>query len=216
MTSPDMTSTAEDPRHAAAAALRRLGHAVVAHEADPDLLLRVAEQATATAEVVEAGVRRTRDVVAVKRELWEEAPPTGGRMAHFEECVVSGRANPMGIMMEVTRDGDEVVGDITLGAAFEGAPRRAHGGIVAAILDDIMGYQLLVQATPAYTGRLQVRYTAPTPVEAPLVARSWLESRDGRKLQLRATLATPDGDVLAEGDALFIAIPPERFTDPDR
>jgi acyl-coenzyme A thioesterase PaaI-like protein len=141
-------------------------------------------------------------------------PPDGGHMAHFEECVVSGRANPMGLVMAVHREGDRVVGRLHLGAAFEGAPERAHGGIVAAILDDIMGYALKVHRTPAYTGTLEVRYTAPTPVQADLVASAWLEARDGRKLRIAGRLADADDRTLAEGRGVFIAVPPERFRAP--
>ena len=68
---------------------------------------------------------------AIKRRLWEDPPPDGGPMSHFAECVVSGTANPMGIAIDVRREGDEAVADFNLGAAFEGAPKRAHGGIVA-------------------------------------------------------------------------------------
>lgn len=200
-----------DPREAAAQAVRRLGHAMVAHDADPDLLWRIARQADATAELLEDAPRRRRPVLALKRQMWEDPPPSGGRMDHFDECIVSGRINPMGMMMDVHRDGERVVGRIHLGSAFEGAPERAHGGVVAAILDDIMGYVLMVQRTPAYTGTLEVRYAAPTPVQTDLVATAQLDRRDGRKLFITSTLADLDGTTLAEGRGLFIAIPPERF-----
>lgn len=209
------TAHGEDPRRAAAAAMRRLGHAMVAHDTDTDLLRRIAAQAAATAEIVEAGPRRRRPVVDLKRQMWESPPPDGGRMGHFQECVVSGEANPMGVAMVVRREQDRVVADVHLGAAFEGAPRRAHGGIVAAVFDDIMGYVLLLHRTPAFTGRLGVTYLAPTPVEADLVATAWLARRADRKLWMAAVLATPDGGVIARGEGLFIAVPAERFREPD-
>lgn len=200
------------PRMTAAAAIRRLGHAMVAYEADDDLLERIAHQAVATARIVESGTRRQRPIEAMKRQLWEDPSDHGHRIAHFEECVVSGRANPLGIMMHVRREDQSVVGTLNLGAAFEGAPRRAHGGIVAAILDDISGYVLRIQRTPAFTGTLQIRYAAPIPVEADLVAKAWMVDRDGRKLTIVSTLSTADGSEVARGDAVFIAIPPERFS----
>ncbi|HUG83970.1 MAG TPA: hypothetical protein VMM13_05370, partial [Euzebya sp.] len=65
------TAHGEDPRRAAAAAMRRLGHAMVAHDTDTDLLRRIAARAAATAEIVEAGPRRRRPVVDLKRQMWE-------------------------------------------------------------------------------------------------------------------------------------------------
>jgi acyl-coenzyme A thioesterase PaaI-like protein len=197
-------------RERAAAALRRLGHAVVGHECDPALLEQVAVRADRIAAEVELGTPRSRPIGDIKRRLWEAPPPDGGPMSHFDECVVSGRANPMGIAVQVRRDGDEAVADVVLGPAFEGAPKRAHGGTVAAIFDDVMGYVLILHRTPAYTGRLTVHYRAPVPVGQELTIRARLTRRDGRKLTMASELSA-DGTLLAEGEALFIAIPPERL-----
>lgn len=202
--------TGGDPRAAAAAALRRLGHAVVGHDADPALLERIADQATRTAQVVEAGQRRRREVTALKRRLWTAPPADGQPMSHFDECVVSGRHNPMGIGIRVRRDGERALARFTLGPAFEGAPGRAHGGVVAAVFDDLMGYVLVVHRVPAFTGRLEVSYQAPTPLETPLEAAAWLRHRDGRKLTMAAEI-TLEGEQIATGSGVFIAIPPERL-----
>ena len=45
----------------------------------------------------------------------------------------------MGLNASLWREGDVAVMEVTLGRAFEGAPGRAHGGIVAALLDETMG-----------------------------------------------------------------------------
>ena len=204
----------ETARDRAAASLRRLGHAVVGHDADEALLDRIAQVAASTAETVEQGTARSRPIDAIKRRLWEDPPVDGGPMSHFAECVVSGTANPMGIAINVRRDGDEAVADFNLGAAFEGAPRRAHGGIVAAIFDDVMGYVLVVHRTPAFTGRLTVNYRAPVPIGADMTVRARLRHRSGRKLSMTAsmTLASdPAHPVICDAEGLFIAIPPERF-----
>ena len=199
-----------DAREAAAAALRRLGHAVVGHDCDPELLRRIAGEAERIAGEVERGTPRSRPVETMKRRLWESPPPDGGPMSHFAECVVSGEANPMGIGIQPRRVGDEVIADFNLGAAFEGAPRRAHGGVVAAIFDDIMGYVLVLERTPAYTGQMTVDYLAPVPIGVDLQTRAWMTERDGRKLRMRAEM-TRDGEVIGAATGLFIAIPPERL-----
>ena len=201
-------------RDRAATALRRLGHAVVGHDADPALLDRIAEVADRTASTVEQGASRSRPIEDIKRRLWEDAPSDGSQMSHFAECVVSGSGNPMGIAIKVRREGDHAVADFNLGAAFEGAPQRAHGGIVAAIFDDVMGYVLVLHRTPAFTGRLTVNYRAPVPMGVDMSVRAWLESRSGRKLMMRAEmrLATdPEHPVICDAEALFVAIPPERL-----
>jgi acyl-coenzyme A thioesterase PaaI-like protein len=113
----------------------------------------------------------------------------------------------MGIAVDLHRDGDDAVALVSLGAAFEGAPGRAHGGIVAAVFDDVMGLVLKMVGTPAYTGELTVRYLAPTPIGERLEFRAWLANRDGRKLFIEAeAYRAADRVQVASARAVFIAI----------
>ena len=133
-------------------------------------------------------------------------------MVHYPDCVVSGPANPMGIAITCRRDGDDALATVQFGPAFEGAPGRAHGGIVAAVFDDVMGFVLSMVQTPAFTGRLTVSYLAPTPLGTELEFRARLRERDGRKLWIDGE-AVADGKRFAEAEGLFISVPPERFSE---
>jgi acyl-coenzyme A thioesterase PaaI-like protein len=118
----------------------------------------------------------------------------------------------MGVAIDVRCEGDDAVAETVLGAAFEGAPGRAHGGVVAAIFDDVMGYVLSIHKVPAFTGRLAITYRAPTPIGAPLIFRARLDRREERKLHISATAHTLDGlELIAEATATFIVIPIEHF-----
>jgi acyl-coenzyme A thioesterase PaaI-like protein len=209
----------EHPRATAAAALRRLGHALSGHEADPVLLERVAAAADRVSAELEAEPTRSRDLVELKRRMFEVDVADGARIVHFDECFVSGPWNPLGIAIDVWRLGDEAVARVELGPAFEGAPGRSHGGIVAAIFDDVLGYLLTLTRTPGFTGELTVRYHAPTPIRQPLEFRGRVDRREGRKLfvsaEARVATGEPDaevtGDVVASAHATFVAVPPERL-----
>lgn len=206
----DEDKATAEARDRAGTALRRLGHALVGHDTDVELLERIARSAEEAAAEVEGGPRRSRPIEAIKRRLWEAPPADGGRMEHFPECVVSGLANPLGVALTVHREGDQVAAVVNLGAAFEGVPQRAHGGIVAAVFDDVMGYVLQLSRTPAYTGRLTVNYRAPVPLGTDLEVRGWEEYREGRKLYLRAVM-TREGVAIGDAEGLFVAVPPERL-----
>jgi acyl-coenzyme A thioesterase PaaI-like protein len=116
----------------------------------------------------------------------------------------------MGVAAQILRDGDDAVLRARSGEAFEGAPGRAHGGMVAALFDEVMGFVLSITCTPAFTGRLTVTYRAPVPLGVPLEFRARLTRRDGRKL-LMAGEARRGDTVLAEAEALFVAVDPVRF-----
>jgi acyl-coenzyme A thioesterase PaaI-like protein len=196
-------------RSRAAEALRQLGHGIVGHHVDPELLNTIASFTEAWLPELEASPPRRRPVEDMKRRLYE-APEEGPDLDHFPDCVVSGPANPMGIAVKLHREGDDAVATVRLGAAFEGAPGRAHGGIVAAVFDDTMGLVLKMIATPAYTGELTVRYLAPTPVGQELEFRARLANRDGRKLYMEAEafdVGSPKGRrQVASARAVFIAV----------
>jgi acyl-coenzyme A thioesterase PaaI-like protein len=195
----------DHPRARAAAALRRLGHALIAHDADVGLLERVAAAADRVAADLESQPRRRRDLAERKRRMFEVEVADGGDIVHFDECFVSGPWNPLGVAIEVHRDGDEAVARVELGPAFEGAPGRSHGGIVAAVFDDILGYLLTLEHQPGFTGELTVRYLAATPIGQPLEFRARVVGREGRRLLTEAE-ARADGEVVASASATFVTI----------
>jgi acyl-coenzyme A thioesterase PaaI-like protein len=206
----------DDPRARAAAAMRRFGHALIGHDADRELLERVAAQADRAAADLERQPPRQRDLVELKRRMFNVSAPDGQPISHFDECFVSGPWNPMGIAVEVVREGEEAVAHVELGPAFEGAPGRSHGGIVAAIFDDVLGYLQTFHHQPAFTGELTVRYLAPTPIRQPLEFRGRITSFEGRKIHTAAEAYAlggdgSRGDPVAAATAVFIVVDIDRF-----
>ena len=135
----------------------------MARQVDDDLLIEIRDMAERAAAAAERAPERPHALLRPGTEVFapgrQEPNDTG-----FPDGLVSGKANPMGIGAHSCQEGDEAVLRVTLGAAFEGAPGRAHGGVVATLIDETMGMVLGIIATPAFTGRLTVNYRAPTPV----------------------------------------------------
>lgn len=194
----------------AAAALRRLGHAIVAHQVDDELLDGITTRALELSTQVEATPARIRATLDMVDSVFVLPPPDGSGRIKFPDGIVTGKANPLGMAAEMGREGDVAVLRTTLGPAFEGAPGRAHGGVVAALLDEVMGFVLSIHATPAYTGRLTVTYRAPTPLGVEVELRAKLHSRHGRKLRIEGD-ARHGTALLAHAEGLFIAVDPGRF-----
>src|SRR4029079_12257736 len=85
----------------------------------------------------------------------------------FSDRAVGGATNPASVDIDVRFEGEEVVATVVLRRAFEGAPGRAHGGIVAAAFDDVTGFVIGILREPAFTGELPVRSVKPVPVDQP-------------------------------------------------
>ena len=214
MSSSDDLSAEVRARRAAGQSVRRIGHALVGHQASEQLLDDVATTLAGLTARLDTGPARRRPIEQVgHREL--ETTDRGAAIESYDDRPFSGTASPWGVDLDVHRVGDEIEAAVTLGAAHEGAPGRAHGGIVAGLFDDVFGFVLGVVQEPAFTGELKVRYERPTPLHRPLLCRGRLASRQGRKLMIEGELIDPDdgeGTVVARGAGVFITVDPEMFT----
>ncbi|MGD1013241.1 MAG: PaaI family thioesterase [Acidimicrobiales bacterium] len=197
----------------AATLMRELGHDFVAHDLDDEQLDEIRAHLEELQRIVADGQLRTRVVPSGALRSFKMAVPSENSMEKhqlFSDSIVSGGSNPMGLGGYLWREGDVSVMQVTLGKAFEGAPGRAHGGIVAALLDETMGLVMAINDVLAYTVQLDISYLAPTPVNEPIVARAWLKERDGRKLLIAATVQAGETE-LATATGLFIAVDPQKF-----
>jgi acyl-coenzyme A thioesterase PaaI-like protein len=107
-------------------------------------------------------------------------------------------------------EGEDITTQFVLRKGFEGAPGRAHGGMVAAAFDDITGWVIAQIRQPAFTGELTVRFEAPVPVDTEFVVTTRLAGRDGRKLYITAEM-TAHGQLVATCKATYITVDPSIF-----
>lgn len=131
--------------------------------------------------------------------------------AHQPRCLVCGPDNPTGLGVRFHVENDRIVGGVSLGSGQEGAPGFAHGGAVAAVLDDVASTVLMVSEIPAVTVNLDVRYRAPVFLDVPLTASARLVKVDKRKHYVLAELHDPDGQLLADATVLLLAVNVDYF-----
>jgi acyl-coenzyme A thioesterase PaaI-like protein len=199
----------DDARQDAAAALRDLNHAFATHDADDARLRALAT--LAREQVAALGATPRRDRLALMRAAGSGTGFPGTDTASgFADRAVGGETNPTSVDLAVADGEGEVVARVVLRRAFEGAPGRAHGGIVAAAFDDVTGFVIGRLREPAFTGELTVRYLAPVPVDEPLEIRARLDGRERRKLFISADLRHGEA-VVATCRAIYVAVDPARF-----
>ena len=204
--------SSDEARGAAAAALRYLIHAFAAHDPDDDELGVIASAATSLTERLDGAAPRDR-MALMRAAIGTGATPSFPEMtagSGFSDRAVGGGTNPTSVDVEVRFEGDEVIATVVLRRAFEGAPGRAHGGIVAAAFDDVTGFVIGVLREPAFTGELTVRYVKPVPVDQPLEMRARLRGRERRKLFIEAEAHHGD-ELVATCKAIYITVDPTRF-----
>jgi len=137
---------------------------------------------------------------------------TGAKLQpHHDYCYVCGPNNPAAADITLRCNTNQVIGEVKLDHRHQGVPGLAHGGVIAAIVDEIAGSLLIAHSLRFVTARLDVEYIAPVPIDQPLSLTAWLDQAHGRKHTVITEIRS--GTVLlATGRALFITVPIDHFT----
>lgn len=110
------------------------------------------------------------------------------------------------------RDEDNaLIGKIWWGPGAQGPPGHAHGGSMAAVLDEALGSACWVAGHPVVAAELTTSFKNMLPLERVYTAEAWVESVDGRKIRPRGHIVDDQGTVYAEGRGVFITLDRARF-----
>jgi acyl-coenzyme A thioesterase PaaI-like protein len=140
------------------------------------------------------------------------------KQPNSKHCFVCGKENPYGLKLEFfeTAPGQIDV-DVTVPEQYQGYPGVVHGGIVAAILDEVTGRAHMGGDPPRFmfTARLDIRYRKNVPIGKPLHIVGHAGKSKERTAMASGQIFGPDGDLLAEGEALLINVPKEITAEVD-
>jgi uncharacterized protein (TIGR00369 family) len=121
-------------------------------------------------------------------------------------CFGCGQKNPIGLRLCFDcRDGS-VVTEFIPNQHHEGWPGFVHGGILFTLLDEAMGHTFYHEGRKGVTAKAEVRFKHPARIGEPLVVHGRVEARTRRLIESRATVATKDGTLVAEGKGLMYLV----------
>lgn len=129
-------------------------------------------------------------------------------------CFACGTENEHGLKMRFYRRGDEVRSDVVLAKRFVGWENMAHGGVVSALLDEVMAWTILYfRRSLCVTREIKVRYLKPVPIEVPLTLIGALVQPERRRFGCRveAQVLDKSGTILARAEADFALLRQEQL-----
>jgi acyl-coenzyme A thioesterase PaaI-like protein len=129
-----------------------------------------------------------------------------GALRHHDLCFGCGQANLFGLQLEMETSGDGVEGRFFVKQDHQGPPGYAHGGVMAAALDEAMALLVLDRGAFALTGRLEIDLLAPAPVGAFARLTARVEGEGERSLELSAEATGEDGRRLAAARGTFVRV----------
>jgi len=133
-------------------------------------------------------------------------------------CFVCGLENPYGLHLKFFQTGDgEVTVEYTVPEEYQGYPGVVHGGIVAAMLDEVAGRSLMEGDPPRfmYTARLDIRYRKNVPVAQPLRIVGKAGLRKKRTATANGAIYDQEGNLLAQAEVLLVNVPDEMVESVD-
>lgn len=201
VTDPDLARVAT-AASGLAESVRELIDAVIRSEVEPDELDSVRGE-------VEALTKRLR-VNQIPGSFGAKHGYDSGTIRAWGNAVI-GRRNAIAppLVNETLEDGT-VVGRATLGAAYEGPPGMAHGGVIALVLDQVLGEAAHMAGRPGFTAYLTVTYRHMTRLGRIRVEARAEPAEPGseHKTLVRGALHTVADDgtetLCAEAEGLFI------------
>lgn len=129
------------------------------------------------------------------------------KQPNSQHCFVCGVKNPYGLNLNFYDDGNgEVTSNYTVPDRYQGYPGRVHGGIVASMLDEVLGRTLMIGDPNHFSvsAKLTIRYRKPIPLNTPLRLVGRIIRRRGNSAVAKAELRLPDESVAAEAEAILM------------
>jgi acyl-coenzyme A thioesterase PaaI-like protein len=133
-------------------------------------------------------------------------------------CFVCGLHNPFGLHLRFYESAPgEVSAELTVPEQYQGYPGVVHGGIVAAMLDEVSGRSQMGGDPPRfmYTARLDIRYRKNVPVGQPLRLVGKAGPSKRRTATASGAIYGSDGELLAEAQAVLVNIPEDVLASAD-
>lgn len=134
------------------------------------------------------------------------------RQPNSNYCFICGRNNPRGLYMRFYDNGeDEVFSDYTVSDVYQSYPGIVHGGIVASMLDEVVGRVAMIKDHHHFmmSVKLEVKYRHPVPTETPLKVTGRIIKLRGRLGRAEGQITLPDGTVAAEAALTLADLPAE-------
>lgn len=140
------------------------------------------------------------------------------KQPNSNDCFVCGRRNPHGLRMTFYDNGeDKVCSEHSVPEAYQGYPGVVHGGIVAAMLDEVVGRVAMIGDHHHFmmSVKLEVKYRHPVPTETPLRIVGRIVRLRGRLGKAVGEVLLPDGTVAAESAMTLADVPQEILANAD-
>ncbi len=121
-------------------------------------------------------------------------------------CFACGQLNSGGLHLALHVDGQRCWTEFAIPKRFEGWEGLTHGGVLSAIVDEVMAWSLITVDQVGVTARLEVDFRRPVAIDQPIRAEGWIVEQRRRRFDTAAVVVDRGtGEVLVEARAIYLA-----------
>jgi len=141
---------------------------------------------------------------------WESVKVIGDLSGHPPKFVTEDESSNRILIrfFKATADGS-LRGKIWFGPLCEGPPGGAHGGSVAAVLDEAMGQAGWIAGYPVLAAKIEVNFRKMVPLKIVMTLEAKVVRVEGRKIFVEGRVVGPDGVTYSDSTGLFILFDPK-------
>jgi uncharacterized protein (TIGR00369 family) len=125
--------------------------------------------------------------------------------------------NDFGMKARFYEDKDEIVAYFTPRDEHQSYPGRLHGGVAAALLDEIIGRAIQIGDPDIWgvTTDLKIKYRKPLPLNCELKAVGRITNDTRLLFEGTGEILTPEGEVAVSAQGLYMKLDVDKITDGD-
>lgn len=134
------------------------------------------------------------------------------KQLNSRNCIICGLDNDLGLKAPFYNlDDGSVASLFTYKSVHQSYPGRAHGGMITALLDELIGRALWVKSPDIYavTTSINVSFRKPVPYDTILKGRGYITFEASRWFSAKGEIYDMDGNILAEATAKYLKLPPD-------
>jgi uncharacterized protein (TIGR00369 family) len=133
------------------------------------------------------------------------------RLPNSAGCYVCGSANPRGLGVRFDHEDAVVTAQFVPHQDHCGYNDRVHGGVMAALLDEVMGWApSVVKRRFCVAAEIIIRYLKPLPIGQPVTVRGEMTADRGRVWEARGEIVDELGTVYARGTGKYRPLSDEQ------
>ncbi|RKX28202.1 MAG: PaaI family thioesterase [Candidatus Zixiibacteriota bacterium] len=125
-------------------------------------------------------------------------------ISKYSNCFVCGDKNPQGLAARFYYDGQQAITEIVATEQFEGYRDIYHGGIISALLDEVMIKAILAIDRFAVTAEITVRFLKPVRINSKLIFVGKVVKSKGRVFLTEGEVRDKSNEIYATATGKYI------------